>query len=143
MWTQKHEEWIKKQVHFQQPAQEYTLLDYRHEVEHMGDRIHRLEQAIAEAVKLAPPRMQEVIQSLQALRGIAQISAVTVVAEVGEIARFEGARQLMGYSGAVSSEHTSGKRIQRGPITKTLSDVLSFVGLTLKAEYPQLRWSSE
>jgi hypothetical protein len=28
--------------------------------------------------------MQEVIQSLQALRGIAQISAVTVVAELGE-----------------------------------------------------------
>src|ERR1700690_3935616 len=52
VWTQKHEEWIKKQVHFEQPAQEYTLLDYLHEVEHMGDRIQRLEQAIAEAVKL-------------------------------------------------------------------------------------------
>ena len=64
VWTQKHEEWIKKQVHFEQPAQEYTLLDYLHEVEHMGDRIQRLEQAIAEAVKLAPPRMQEVIQYL-------------------------------------------------------------------------------
>jgi transposase len=63
--------------------------------------------------------MQEVIQSLQALRGIAQISAVTVVAEIGEIVRFEGARQLMGYSRAVSSEHSSGKRMQRGPITKT------------------------
>jgi transposase len=60
-----------------------------------------------------------VIQSLQALRGIAQISAVTVVAELGEISRFQKARQLMGYSGAVSSEHSSGKRIQRGPITKT------------------------
>jgi hypothetical protein len=69
-------------VHFEQPAQEYTLWDYLHEVEHRDDRIRRLERAIAEAVKLAPPRMQEVIQSLQALRGIAQISAVTVVAEL-------------------------------------------------------------
>src|SRR6267143_494151 len=110
-WTRPYLIWVKKQVHFEQPAQEYTLWDYLHEVEHMGDRIQRLEQAIAEAVKLAPRRMQEVIQSLQALRGIAQISAVTVVAEVGEISRFEGARQLMGYSGAVSSEHTSGKRM--------------------------------
>jgi transposase len=83
-WTQRYHEWIKGPVHFEQPAQEYTLLDYMHEVEHMGDRIRRLEQAIAEAVKLAPPGMQEVIQSLQALRGIAQISAVTVVAELGE-----------------------------------------------------------
>jgi transposase len=85
----------------------------------MADRIRRLEQAIEEAVTLAPQRMQEVIQARQALRGVAQISAVTIVAELGEISRFEGARQLMGYSGAVSSEHSSGKRIQRGPITKT------------------------
>jgi hypothetical protein len=41
----------------------------------MTDRIRRLEQAIGEAVKLASPGMQEVIQALQALRGIAQISA--------------------------------------------------------------------
>ena len=89
-WTQKFQQWIKEQVHFEQPAQEFTLLDYLHEVEHMADRIRRLEQAIAEAVKLAPPQMQEVIQSLQALRGIAQISAITLVAELGEISRFEG-----------------------------------------------------
>ena len=63
--------------------------------------------------------MQEVVQALQALRGIAQISAVTIVAELGKISRFEGARQLMGYSGAVSSEHTSGTRVRRGSPTKT------------------------
>jgi transposase len=118
-WTQKHEQWIKEQVHFEQPAQEYTLLDYLHEVEHMGDRIRRLELAIEEAVKLAPPQMQEVIRALQALRGVAQMSAVTIVAELGEISRFERPRQLMGYSGIVPSEHSSGKRIQRGQITKT------------------------
>jgi transposase len=83
-------------VHFEQPAQEYTLLDYLHEVEHMDDRIRRLDLAIAEAVKLAPPGMQEVIQALQGLRGIAQISAVTVVAELGKISRFDKARQLYG-----------------------------------------------
>lgn len=55
VWTQRYQDWVKEQVHFEQPAQEYTLLDYLHEVEHMGDRIRRLDQAIAEAVKLAPP----------------------------------------------------------------------------------------
>jgi hypothetical protein len=48
-----------------------------YEVEHMAERVKRLEQAISEAVKLASPPMQEAIQGLQALRGIAQISAVT------------------------------------------------------------------
>ncbi len=27
-WTQKFQQWIKEQVHFEQPAQEFTLLDY-------------------------------------------------------------------------------------------------------------------
>jgi hypothetical protein len=58
-------------------------------------------------------------KDLQALRGIAPISAVTIAAELGNISRFEGARQLMGYSGAVPSESSSGKRRQRGSITKT------------------------
>ena len=55
---------------------------------------------------------------MQALRGIAQISAVTIAAELGNISRFEGARQLMGYSGAVPSENSSGKRKQQGSIAK-------------------------
>ena len=97
-------------ITFEQPAQESTRLDYLHEVEHMAERVMRLEQAITEAVKLASPQMQEVVRGLQALRGIAQISAVTIVAELGELSRFESARQLMGYSGAVPSEDSSGKR---------------------------------
>src|SRR5258706_2602976 len=32
-WTGKYLKWIKEQVHFEQPAQEATLLDYLHEVE--------------------------------------------------------------------------------------------------------------
>ncbi len=108
-----------RQLHFAQAAQESTRLDYLHEVEHMAERVVRLEQAIAEAVKLAAPELQEVVKDLQALRGIAQISAVTIAAELGNVSRFEGARQLMGYSGTVPSEDSSGKRTQRGSFTKT------------------------
>lgn len=111
--------WVRQQVQFEQPAQDYTRLDYLHEVEHANDRVRRLEVAIGEAVKLAPCQMREVIQALQALRGVAQISAVTIVSELGRISRFERARQLMGYRGAVASEDSSGKRVQRGGITKT------------------------
>jgi hypothetical protein len=80
--------WIR-QMRFVQVAQESTRLDYLHEVEHMGERVVRLEQAIAEAVHLASPAVQEVINGLQALRCIAHISAVTIVAELGQISRFE------------------------------------------------------
>jgi transposase len=110
--------WVR-QVHFEQPAQEATMLDYLHEVDHMAGRVRRLEEAISEAVRLAPPAVQAVVRGLQALRGVALISAVTIVAELGQIGRFASARQLMGYSGAVPSEESSGKRTCRGSITKT------------------------
>src|ERR1700685_3970429 len=90
--TQAYGNWVK-QIHFTQAARESTLLDYLHEVEHMAERVKRLEQAIAEAVQVASPQMQEVVKDLQALRGIAEISAVTIVAELGCMTRFEGARQ--------------------------------------------------
>lgn len=72
-----------------------------------------------EAVKLASPVLQQVINDLQALRGIADISAVIIAAELGQVSRFESARQLMCYCGAVPSEDSSGQRTRRGGITKT------------------------
>jgi transposase len=117
-WTAPYMAWVR-QVHFAQVAREATMLDYLHEVDHMSERVKRLEQAITEAVKLAAPVVQEVVKGLQALRGIAEISAVTIVAELGSITRFGTARQLMGYSGAVPTEDSSGKRTRRGSITKT------------------------
>ena len=117
-WTGKYLKWIKEQVHFEQPAQEATLLDYLHEVEHAGERLERLEKSIDAAIETVPPKMRAVIQGLQSLRGIAQVSAVSIVAELGEISRFARPSQLMGYSGAVSSEDSSGERTQRGAISK-------------------------
>jgi transposase len=117
-WTAPYMAWVR-QVHFAQVAREATIVDYLHEVDHMNERVRRLEQAITEAVKLAAPAVQEVVKGLQALRGIAEISAVTIVAELGNITRFDTARQLMGYSGAVPSEDSSGQRTRRGSITKT------------------------
>ena len=118
-WTVKYSEWVKRDVHFAVKAQEATLLDYLHEVEHMAARIVRLDSAIEEAVKVAPAKMRAVIEGLQALRGIAQLSAVTIVAELGEVTRFSKARELMGYGGIVVSENSSGERQRRGSITKT------------------------
>ncbi len=117
-WTQRHLAWVR-QVHFEQPAQEATRLDYLHEVEHAAARLERLERAITEAVAEAPPSMRAVIEALQALRGVALVSAVTIVAEVGELSRFPRAPHLMGYSGLGVREHSSGPRTRRGGITKT------------------------
>lgn len=117
-WTQRHLTWIRT-VQFEQPAQEATRLDYLHEVDHVADRLQRLERAIDDAVKIAPAGMRAVIEGLQALRGIALVSAVTIVAEVGELSRFTRAPQIMGYGGLGAREDSSGTRTRRGGITKT------------------------
>jgi len=96
-----------------------VLADYLHEVDRVAARIAHLNHAILEAVQTAPPQMRAVIQALQALRGVAAVSAATIVAEVGQLSRFANPRQLMGYSGLVPSEYTSGPRRRMGAITKT------------------------
>jgi hypothetical protein len=78
-----------------------------------------LERAIDQAIEAAPEVIRSVIEGLQSLRGVARISAATIVAELGQLSRFGRAKQLMGYAGVVSSEHSSGERIRRGAITKT------------------------
>jgi transposase len=118
-WTKQHLEWIGSHVHFDQPALDATLQDYLDEVKHVAERIVKLEKAIDEAVRQAPPQIRAVVEALQALRGVAQTTAATIVSELGSLSRFESPRQLMGYSGLVAREHSSGNRIQRGSITKT------------------------
>src|SRR2546428_12060277 len=107
-WTVKYLEWVKRDVHFQARAQEVTLLDYLHEVEHAATRIARLDGAIEEAVKLAPPKMRAVIAALQALRGIAQVSAGAIVGGRGEGTRVRKKRGGVGYGGKVGQGEGSG-----------------------------------
>jgi transposase len=139
-WTLKYMTWIKEQVHFDQPALEATLLDYVHEVDHMAERIQHLEKSIDVAIEKAPPEMRAVIVALQALRGVAKITAVSIVAEVGQLSRFQKPRQLMGYSGLVSSEFSSGNRIQRGGITKTGNAHLRRVIMEAAWAYQRRPW---
>jgi transposase len=118
-WTKEYLEWIKSKVHFDQPALEATLADYLEEVDHVAARIVRLDKSIDEAVRQAPPGIRAVIEALQSLRGVAQTTAATIVSELGSLARFESPQRLMGYSGLVPREYSSGNRVQRGGITKT------------------------
>jgi transposase len=118
-WTKEYLEWIKSKVHFDQPALEATLADYLEEVDHVAARIVRLDGAIDEAVRQAPPQIRAVIEALQSLRGVAQTTAATIVSELGSLSRFARPQQLMGYSGLVPREHSSGNRVRRGGITKT------------------------
>jgi len=117
-WSGKHLAWVREQ-RFDEQAQQITFEDYLAEVDHVAIRIARLEQAIERSSETMRPEMRVVVGALQALRGIAPLTAVTIVAEAGPLSRFPRPKQLMGYSGAVPSEHSSGGSVRRGGITKT------------------------
>jgi len=116
-WTLQHLLWVRT-LRFEQPAQEATFLDYLHEVEHAAERVVRLEKAIDQAVEGLPEEMRAIVAGLQALRGIRQVSAASIVAEVGPLSRFGRPKQLMGYSGMVSREDSTGNSVRRFGITK-------------------------
>lgn len=117
-WTAKHLVWLSH-LHFKHESQQAVLLDYFHEVEHCAERIKRLERSMDEAIEAAPEETKAVVAALQSLRGVAKLTAVSIVAEVGKLSRFSKPSQLMGYSGLVPCEHSSGSRTWRGGITKT------------------------
>ena len=117
-WSGKYVEWVRT-LRFEHKAQQATISDYLHEVDHAGERIQRLEQAIDDAATEASPSVKAVIDGLQALRGVSKICATTLAVEIGSFSRFETAKHLMAYCGVVPSENSSGQSRRQGAITKT------------------------
>ncbi len=118
-WTARHRAWLAA-LQLELPALQVVLAEYLHEVVHSEQRVARLDTAIEQAVAAAPAAIRAVVEALQGLRGVCQVTAVGVVAEIGQFSRFAHPRQLMGYSGAVPSEFSTGGpgKHQRGAITK-------------------------
>jgi len=55
---------------------------------------------------------------LRTLPGVAWVLGYTLAAEIGDIARFVGAKQFVGYTGLCPRVRQSGTRDDRGPLTK-------------------------
>ena len=114
-WGFRHRVWLADR-RFPHAAQQLALQSYVNRLDQAESRKRQLEEQLAELVpawSLAP-----VVAALQALKGIQLVIAATLVAEVGDFSRFASPRQLMAFLGLVPSEHSSGRRIRPGGITK-------------------------
>jgi transposase len=118
-WSALHRAWLQK-LQLEQATLQVVLGEYFHEVGHHEQRVARLDTAIEQAVEEAPEQIRAVVAALQGLRGVRKVTATAVVAEIGQFSRFAHPRQLMGYSGAVPSEFSTGGpgKHHRGAITK-------------------------
>jgi transposase len=114
-WTAAHLRWLAT-LKMQHSAQQIGFQEYLHSITETTARIHRLEQAMRDA--LADWTLRPVVQALMSMRGVQQIAAITLVAELQDFLRFESPRQLMAYVGLVPGEHSSGPKRRQGSITK-------------------------
>ena len=80
-------------------------------------RREQLETEIARALPGSP--WAQTAKRLMCLRGIDTLTAAGLCAEIGDFNRFRHPAQVMSYLGVVPSEHSSGQRRRRGPITKS------------------------
>lgn len=115
-WTQAHLGWLAT-VRIGQPASQRALEDYRGAVTALMIRREQLETEIARALPESP--WAQTARRLMCLRGIDTLTAAGLCAEIGDFARFRHPAQVMSYLGVVPSEHSSGERRRRGPITKS------------------------
>jgi len=106
-------------IHFDDPVRDEVRRQHINELRHSVERVKMLDGAIDEAMLRAPVVLRALVVGLQALRGVSTRIAVALVCELGTLMRFATAKCMMGFSGLVSSEYSSGAAVRRGGITKT------------------------
>lgn len=115
-WTKKHRLWLTKlRRTLEGPLQTALAIELEH-LEYLETQ-HRAIDTELERLALQEPYRPKV-EALCCLRGVKTLTALTLLCEVDDIRRFPSPRGLMAYFGLVPSEHSSGERERRGPITK-------------------------
>ncbi|HVH31963.1 MAG TPA: IS110 family transposase [bacterium] len=116
VWSKAHRAWLQV-LHLPHTSQQVVLRDYLATIDQAEQRLANLEAELSLLASHTP--YAPLIAALQALRGVDVLTAVTLVAELGDLRRFPSPRDLMGHTGLVPSEDSSGERRWRGHITKT------------------------
>jgi transposase len=114
-WTLAHREWIRKQ-RFTERGTQLGLEHYLELLRLHEQMLAELDQDIGALAKTM--QTYDLIRALQACKGIKLLTAATIVAEIGDFRRFPSAGKLMSFLGLTPSEHSSGDRHSRGPITR-------------------------
>jgi transposase len=115
-WTKRHAEWLQAQ-RWPLAALEQTHRAYVRAVDEAVGRLQAVDAELRDLLTIEPLRTR--VERLRCFRGIDDLTALTIAAELGDPRRFPRAPCLMAFTGLIPSEHSSGTRQARGPITKT------------------------
>ena len=138
-WTQRHGTWLRGQT-WPLTALDQTHAAYLRTVDEAVARLLTVEQDLRALLTLEPLRPR--VERLRCFRGINDLTALTIAAELGDPRRFPTAPSTMAYVGLVPSEHSSGAKRARGPITKTGNAHLRRVLVEAAWHYRHRPWVS-
>jgi transposase len=116
LWTKKHREWLAKQRRELDGPLETALVAELEHLEYLEMQRNALDADIDLYAQQPPYR--GMVEALCCLRGVKTLTAMILLSEIGDINRFRSPRALMAYFGLVPTEHSSGPRERKGPITK-------------------------
>jgi transposase len=114
-WGVAHQIWLKRQRFEWEPLQQ-TFEACVRACEEAQARLDTLDSQVEDLAQRKPYRT--VVRHLRCLKGVDTLGALTMAVEAQDFRRFETAASFMGFTGLVSSEHSSGEKIWRGGITK-------------------------
>ena len=113
-WTGVYLEWLSQ---LQLPRIKKMVLDeYLIHYHELTDKIERLSRLLGDLSH--QERYQEPISKLRCFKGIDTVAAMTIHVETSDFSRFPNARAYAAYLGLTPSEHSSGKNVSLGRITK-------------------------
>ena len=115
-WTMKHRKWMAG-LKFDLTVDKMTFEYYLNYIENTEERIARVDEEIRKEAE--NERNAEKTKILRAFRGVDYVTALSFICEIGDFRRFATAESFMSFLGLIPSEYSSGKKIQRGSITKT------------------------
>lgn len=115
-WTKKHRAWLGAlRLSLEGPLQIALAIELEH-LEYLENQYRAMDTELEQWAQA--PQFRPQVEALCCLRGVKILTALTVLCEIDDIRRFASPGRLMAYFGLVPSEHSSGDKEQRGPITK-------------------------
>ena len=115
-WTKTHRAWLARlRNELDGPLQTALAIELEH-LEYLETQRGALDDELDRYARAEPYRRQ--VEALCCLRGIKILTALGLLCEIDDVRRFASPSTLMAYFGLVPSEHSSGSRERRGPITK-------------------------
>ena len=115
-WSAGYVKWVRE-ISMGDIVLQTVLAEYLETAIERHEKVEQIDQTVQNHA--AQWESAHLVKIYRGFRGVSDRIAVLLAAELGDMSRFPKATGLSAYLGLTPSEHSSGKKVRRGGITKT------------------------